>query len=160
MHAELIHWILIGQSGVADGSETRRLYEIYRIPSDLRINEVQLRRVLILGSCWFEGFFELVADMHPGCESDYVLYNNCSMLPAQPPHPADEYDFMLVQIPLRSVLPPRAYYRASYDDIGAHERLFSEGRERLLQFLNGTLRWNRGGRYGRLFERRRAGLRV
>ncbi len=65
------------------------------------------------------------------------------MLPAQPSHPADEYDFMLVQIPLRSVLPPRAYYRSSYDDIGAHERLFSETRERLLQFLDGTLRWNR-----------------
>jgi FkbH-like protein len=129
--------------GAGETRLTDNKFTEYRNPLNLRIKGLKLKRVLILGSCWFEGFSGFIKQMNPDCECDFVLYNNCSMLPAQPPHPADEYDFMLVQIPLRSVLPAGAYYSLSYDDIAGHENMFAESKERLLQLLDGTLRWNR-----------------
>jgi FkbH-like protein len=45
-------------------------------------------------------------------------------LPEEPPRPFAEYDFRLIQIPLRLVLPDLAFARLSYGDVAGFEALF------------------------------------
>jgi FkbH-like protein len=88
------------------------------------------------------GLSDFVRAAAPRCDVDYILVNHLSELPGSPPQAVREYDFQFVQIPLRSVLPEQLYFRASYADLAAWERIFDEARERLCQFLDGTMRWN------------------
>lgn len=115
----------------------------YRTPNELTVTPTPLKRVLVIGSCLVEGWPELIRSAQPGCEADYVLFNNLAELPTAPPQPVSAYDFQLVQIPLRSVLPDYAYFRLPYEDAAGHQRLVEECRDRLCQFLDGALRWNR-----------------
>jgi FkbH-like protein len=78
----------------------------------------------------------------PGCPCDYLVFNNTAEIPSSPPKPADAYDFQLVQIPLRSVLPDGPFFRMSYSDVEGHERLFEMAKGRLSQFLQAAMRWN------------------
>jgi hypothetical protein len=78
----------------------------------------------------------------PGCPCDYLVFNNVSQLPPNPPQPADAYDFQLVQIPLRSVLPDGTFFQLSYGNLEGYENLFEMAKRRLSQFLEAAMRWN------------------
>jgi FkbH-like protein len=98
---------------------------------------------MVIGQCLMAGWSGVLKQIVPGVECDFYLSNNSQMLPEMPPHPAAEYDFQLVHVPLRSVVPDGSYFRLSYADIDAYERLFAEACERLGQFLATSMRWNR-----------------
>ena len=78
----------------------------------------------------------------PGCPCDYLVFNNTAQIPSSPPRPADAYDFQVVQIPLRSVLPDGPFFRMSYSDVDGYEKLFEMAKGRLSQFLQAAMRWN------------------
>jgi hypothetical protein len=59
-----------------------------------------------------------------------------------PPLSAEAYDFQLVQIPLRSVLPGGTFFQLSYSDVDRYEKLFEMAKGRLSQFLEAAMRWN------------------
>lgn len=88
----------------------------YRCPTDLTVTPTQLRRVIIVGGCLMTNWSGALKDMQPACKSDYFLFNNVQRLPENPPAKIDEYDFQVVSVPLRSVLPDRSYFRLSYAD--------------------------------------------
>ncbi len=113
----------------------------YRVPRDLALSPTPLRRVLVVGSCMVSGFPDLIRVATPGCPADYVLLNNVGELPDAPPRPADDYDFQLVQVPIRSVLPDHLYFRTPADP-AAWQRVFEAARERLAQLLDAAMRWN------------------
>ena len=85
---------------------------------------------------------EYINRIEPTCEVDHILFNNIGNLPEEPPRPIVEYDFQIVQIPLRSVLPERSYFCLSHEDINAHKQLFHESIGRLTLILNEMMRWN------------------
>ena len=85
----------------------------------------------------------ILKSMVPGCECDFFLFNNLQELSERPPAPVSDYDFQLVGIPLRSVLPDKAYFRLSYAHSKAYEALFLEARDRLSRFLTSAMRWNK-----------------
>jgi HAD superfamily phosphatase (TIGR01681 family) len=97
---------------------------------------------MAVGSCLLSGWPAIIQGSKPGCPCDFYQINNAAELPPSPPHPADEYDFQLVQVPLRTVLPEAAYFRLSYADVAAYETLFAESVERLRQSLTAMMRWN------------------
>lgn len=115
---------------------------VYRCPQDLAVTPTKLNRIIIVGSCLMAGWPDVVAKETPGCPSDFFLLNNAGELPSEPLHPIREYDFQLIQIPLRTVLPDSSYFRLSYHDRDAYEKLFEDARERMAQFLAAALRWN------------------
>lgn len=80
----------------------------FRSPCDLRVTPSKLNRVLVIGQCALVGWGGEIERQVPGAKSDYVLFNHAAQLPDSPPHPASEYDFQLIQIPMRSVLPESA----------------------------------------------------
>ncbi|MGC1303049.1 MAG: HAD-IIIC family phosphatase [Caulobacteraceae bacterium] len=112
----------------------------FRVPRALRVTEISPPRVLVVGSCFSETL--LGPFRAAGCECDFVLFNNVGQLPAAPPQPLTAYDFQVVQIPLRSVLPEMAYFRAIGSDVGWDATL-AEAQERLRHLLDAAMGWNR-----------------
>lgn len=114
----------------------------YRAPIDLATEALSLRRVMVLGSCLAAGYPPYVESTPNGCPCDFLLINNIPTLPRSMPAAATEYDFQLVQIPLRSVLREFEYFRLNYEDRLAYERLFEECGLRLRETLDAAMRWN------------------
>lgn len=124
------------------GAQVRVFDMHYRCPADLSVTPLQLRRLMVVGQCLLIGWPSVIQEMMPGCECDFFLFNMVQPLPAHPPKPASEYDFQLVGIPLRSVLPEPMYFRLSYADPNEYEKVFNESVDRLRQFLAAAMRWN------------------
>ncbi|HVH73452.1 MAG TPA: HAD-IIIC family phosphatase [Stellaceae bacterium] len=114
----------------------------YRCPSDLAVTSISLKRVAIIGQCLMDPLQSTLREMWPRCGCDFILFNHVQPLPAQPPVDPSEYDFQLIGLPLRSVLPEVGYFRLSYAEPKAFETLFDECAERLRQFLAAAMQWN------------------
>jgi len=110
----------------------------YLVPSDLENTPSHPRRVLIVGSCLSESWSD-----HFGYPCDFFLTNNLNQLPDAPPHPIEDYDFQIIQIPLRSIVPDNAFWHISFSDNKTHEEVFNESVQRLRIFLQFTTRWTR-----------------
>jgi FkbH-like protein len=115
---------------------------MHRAPRGLKLTALPLRRTLVVGSCLSQRWGD-VFQAASGCACDYVLINHIAELPAGPPCAADEYDFQVVQIPLRTLLPENSYFHLPYADIEAHRRLFEDIRGRLPHYLASMMRWNK-----------------
>jgi FkbH-like protein len=116
--------------------------QVYRCPQDLAVTPMTLRRVLVVGSCLLMEWPDFIKAATPGCPCDYLVFNNTAQIPSSPPQPADAYDFQILQIPLRSVLPDGPFFRMSYSDVDGYEKLFEMAKGRLSQFLQAAMRWN------------------
>jgi len=116
--------------------------QVYRCPQDLAVTPITLRRVLVVASCLLVEWPDFIKTATPGCPCDYLVFNNTAQIPSSPPKPADSYDFQVVQIPLRSVLPDGPFFRMSYSDVDGYEKLFEMAKGRLSQFLQAAMRWN------------------
>jgi FkbH-like protein len=112
----------------------------YRTPTDLRVTPDPELRFLVVGACLAEAFPHFAARISPGYRGDFVLLNNFDELPAIPDGRAAEYDFQVVQVPLRSVL-GNALFRLP-DTLEAHERFLRETEARVARFLDAALRLN------------------
>src|SRR3954470_13246405 len=121
---------------------TREAYEQFRIPTELRVTEVPIRRALVVGSCFAEAWVLNSAKGLCNFECDFVLLNNVASLSDHPPRPASSYDIQVVQISLASVLPDQSYFGLAYSDVAAHEKLFEDCKARLSQFLKAAMQWN------------------
>jgi hypothetical protein len=120
----------------------RRNNELYRVPADLALTDLPVRRALVVGSCLSEHMVGGFESSPGGCPCDFVLLTNVGELPASPPHPIAEYDFQLVQPWLRSLLPEGPFFHLPYGDPDAHQRLFEDIERRLPHALAAAMRWN------------------
>jgi FkbH-like protein len=127
--------------GVPADVRTWNLAE-FRAPTTLQVTATPLRRVLVVGSCMVEGIPEWLSRVEPGCHADYLLCNNASDLPPDPPRPASEYDFQIVQIPLRSLVPEHEAFRLPFGDVAGFESLFEMSAARLRVLLDAGMVYN------------------
>jgi FkbH-like protein len=116
---------------------------LYRVPSDLRRTDSPPRRILVIGSCLIGSLTGVIRGAVPDCEVDYILFNNILELPQHPPEAIEAYDFQIVQIAMRTILPEGAYFRLPYEDSDAYERLFQDTKERLILALDAARRYSR-----------------
>jgi FkbH-like protein len=116
---------------------------LYRAPIDLAVSPRSPRRAILIGSCFAHDWKGFCEDAPDGCPIDFFTFNNASELPEQPPRALSEYDFQIVQIPLRSVIPDTAFSGFSYRDEAAFARVLEESKARLKQFVETAMRWNR-----------------
>lgn len=114
----------------------------YHAPTDLAVTATVLKRVLVIGSCLISALPEFIEANSPGCKADYILFNNLSELPNEPPHPAGDYDFQIIQIATRSILQEHHYFRLSYDDLKGYEALLESVKDNLYRILDGVLAYN------------------
>ncbi|TWA51880.1 HAD superfamily phosphatase (TIGR01681 family)/FkbH-like protein [Azospirillum baldaniorum] len=115
---------------------------IYRVPQDLSLNETRLKKVLLVGSCLLDSWRNVLAKKYDSLHMEYIIFNNASILPDQDIDIKSRYDFQILQIPLRSVIPEATYFSLRYSDEEGYEKLFSESCERLSRNLDAILRYN------------------
>lgn len=119
-----------------------RLGTEYLVPTDLRSATARSYRGLLIGQCVFDEWEGVIARSFPNATIDFILVNNTVELPSASPSPIDTYDFQIVQVPLRTLLPEGAYLPLSYADIGRHEALLNSAEQRLELLLNNILGWS------------------
>jgi FkbH-like protein len=113
----------------------------FRSPLDFVVTATQIRRILIVGSCLSEAWADRIRFAQPACQHDLYLFGRD--LPDSPVRPISEYDFQIVQIPLRTILPDTAFARLGQTDTVGHERLFAHAVNGMRQLLDRAMRWNR-----------------
>jgi hypothetical protein len=105
----------------------RNLSPEFRAPVDLSLTQTIVRRALVVGSCFAEGFSWSIGKTFPGAEADFLLFNNAGESPA-PPRPVAEYDFQVTVLPLRTVMPQGLFAGLRWNDQQAFaERLLLVG---------------------------------
>jgi FkbH-like protein len=118
----------------------------FRAPTDLRVSDHPMRRIALIGSCLAHEWQFVFQSQGVVC--DFVLSNFLNQMPETPPAPVGDYDFQVVQLPLRSILPDMCVARLPYNDIQAHEALLDHSKKLLAQILSEAMRWN--SKYGLL----------
>jgi FkbH-like protein len=82
---------------------------------DLAVTQTIVRRALVVGSCFAEGFSWSIGKIFPGAEADFLLFNNVGEVPA-PPRPVADYDFQVTVLPLRTVMPQGIFAGLHWND--------------------------------------------
>lgn len=113
----------------------------FRTPVELGKTVETAKRVLVIGSCVAEGLSSYVHRVIDGCGFDFIHFNNVGQLPDKPPRAVEDYDFQLIVLPLRTVMPERSYLHLSPDAHESYQELFESSVQRLTQFLSGALRY-------------------
>jgi len=114
----------------------------YRTPVELGKSIKPVKRFLAVGSCFLAGFPALVSALEDGAEADYIIFNNAADLPENPPKALSEYDFQIVQIPMRSILPDLNHARLRLDKYEDFENLFEECLDRLKYLLKKATKYS------------------
>lgn len=115
---------------------------LFHAPSDLELTEGGLKRVLIVGSQQ-AGNWAFDRSNPSECPCDVILIENSGNLHVSPPRDWREYDFQVVQLPLRFVLEDDAVWHLRYGDSEAHAVVFERACEKLELQLAMAMKWNR-----------------
>lgn len=113
----------------------------YRTPIDLQVTPDRGLRFLVVGACLAELFPEVAKMMDAAHRADFLLVNNFDAFPEVPAEQVSQYDFQIIQLPLRSIL-GSAYFRLP-DDVKAHEEFLQQTRDYLARYLAGVVKLNR-----------------
>ncbi|GLS77208.1 HAD-IIIC family phosphatase [Oharaeibacter diazotrophicus] len=112
----------------------------YRIPTDLSVNDVSIDRVAIIGSCLSDFWRREIGALKRPFECDMYYVGQ---LPKQPNRPISEYDFQIVQIPLRALIPDASFAKLGQFDSKGHSDLFKHSSSTLIRYLDNSMRWNK-----------------
>jgi len=111
-------------------------------PTDLVSTPGPSVRVLAIGSCFLAGELTFHNKPPEGWQHDFIMANGIGDFPEKPPVPAEEYDYQLIQIPLRVILPARQLNALSYHDEAGFAAAFDEAVDRLRVHLDGRMKFN------------------
>ena len=81
----------------------------FLIPRALSRLATAPRKVLLIGSCAFDRFYDAVSSNYPETEFKRITFNNASALPPLSDDDQGSFDFQLVQMPIRSIFPEHMY---------------------------------------------------
>ncbi len=109
-------------------------------PSDLSISPTKIRRVLLIGSCGVQNMARVFTSL--GHNVDFIHRVSRAELPDMPPKPADDYDFQVIEIALRSLFSDGSFWTIPYDRIDEHQRVFDNACAELQSQINIALKWN------------------
>jgi FkbH-like protein len=112
----------------------------YRCPEEFEVSKTFIRRVLIVGSCLAERWVLGVKQLSEPFPSDLFLFG--TPLPTKPPHQIEDYDFQIVQLPLRSAVPDTMFVSLSYADIDGHRKMFQDAVSNMKSQLAQAMTWN------------------
>lgn len=119
----------------------------YRVPANLSRPSAGRTKVLLIGSCLTEAWPKMLHESAAGwgidLAVDHVPFNNASTLPPMSAAAAAGFDFAMIQIPIRSVLPEGIFFGLRADDQAGHAAVFREACERLRLNLDQALAYNR-----------------
>lgn len=112
----------------------------FRCPDDLAPGALPPRRVLIIGSCLSNSWATAIGMDRLACPVDMVWLDH---EPEAPPHPIADYDFQVLQLPMRPILRDLVFARLPQDDLAAHQALFDQACATMRHFLRHGMAWSR-----------------
>ena len=95
----------------------------FRLPQQLSQSSLPVKKVLLIGSCLLNSWQQVIESQYSGLKIERITFNNASALPEKAEEQVAEYDFQLLQMPLRSVLREAAFFSIRADDDAAYEKL-------------------------------------
>lgn len=110
-------------------------------PTGLQLTPTEITKFLLIGSCTAE-LWKHFWTKDDAAKCDFVFTNHLAELPTVPPSSLEEYDFQVIQIPLRSLLADHALWQLSYDDVDGHAKAFEEARKKMLHQLELQTAWH------------------
>ncbi len=113
----------------------------FRTPTGLEKTVLEFDRALIIGSCFSHIFCLYLPHVFHKVQVDHIVYNHAGTLPEAPQHPVKAYDLQIIMLPLRTAMPEQLYFRLGYNDLAGHEAAFQDAKERLIQMLQGALKY-------------------
>jgi FkbH-like protein len=111
----------------------------YRAPRNLRVSGDGIKQILMVASCLGEAWKNEIRHFDPAIEIELHLSGAIANEPLQP---IENYNFQIVQIPLRSVLQGFSLSGLKQADIEGHERLFNRCKDALAYHLKRSMTWN------------------
>ncbi|HEX3863487.1 MAG TPA: HAD-IIIC family phosphatase [Stellaceae bacterium] len=129
------------QSRITTPESPRHTGISYLIPTDLTQSPLPLRRVAMIGSCFMRDWgFE--ANNPSNCPVDFFLVNNASQLPPRSREDIEQYDFQIIQIPLRAIMHDGLIWRLAYANYAGYESAFKTACQRLELQLRLWMKYN------------------
>ncbi len=111
-------------------------------PNTLKVTSLTPVRIALIGSCMMRSWnLESVSSEIE--RVDLHVVNFLSVLPEISAEESAQYDFAVIQVPLRSVLPDSAFSHLSFDDPAAFVKTFDDCCGKLLSQLTNWMAWNR-----------------
>jgi len=115
----------------------------FLFPTDLRVRDTGLRRVLIIGSCMAQATLREFTALAPGVTFDWTIFNNVMDLPALDDATVQSYDCQYLQLSLRHVVSDEVIDFSAFLADGAAEALLARARQMLVLMLDSALKYNR-----------------
>jgi len=112
----------------------------YRTPVDLQMTPDSGARYLVVGGCLAQPLPEVGSMINSAYRGDFLLLNNFDSFPEMPPAEAQQYDFQIIHIPLRTIF-GSAYFRLP-DSEAAHEEFLRLTEDGLARYLTSALKLN------------------
>jgi FkbH-like protein len=139
----------------------------YLLPTELRVHETPISRVLLVGSCAFDAWPDVLRRGGLTVTLDRLHLDSHPNI--APPHEPSAYAFQLSQIYMRAVMPDHVYFRwirGAFADRNACQTLFTEVCRAIDEYVARIIAWKdelpiflmnfllpQGSLTGRLFER-------
>ncbi|TPG53501.1 HAD-IIIC family phosphatase [Roseomonas nepalensis] len=130
-------------AGVTPPSPDRVPDARFRLPDHLRVTRPGPPRFLLIGSCLMDRWPAFIAAGMPGVSIERIVFNNASPLPPLGAAEARGYDFQILQLPLRSILPEAALMSMRAGDVAGYEALFERACHLLRVNLEALAAYNR-----------------
>ncbi|WP_339077810.1 HAD-IIIC family phosphatase [Acetobacter sp. AC2005] len=113
----------------------------YRNPKNLSVNNVKIDNVLIVGSCLSAEWVKYINSMEEKFNAEIYFVGND--LPNLPQKPLAEYNFQILQLPLRAIIPDAAFARLAENDIEGHANLLEYSKSMIENMLLNSMKWNK-----------------
>jgi FkbH-like protein len=114
----------------------------YLVPTELRVHETPLSRVLLVGSCGFDTWPDVLQRGGVSVTLDRLhLDSHPDVAPLCDP---SAYDFQLSQIHMRAVMPDHIYFRwirGAFTDVAACRAMFEEVCREIDRFFDRVTAW-------------------
>jgi FkbH-like protein len=118
----------------------------FLFPTELRVRDTGIRRVLIIGSCMAQATLREFRDLAPQVSFDWTIFNNVMDLPALDDQALQSIDVQYIQLSLRHVVSDDIVNFAGFLEEGAAEALLARSRQMLALMLHAALKYNRSHR--------------
>ncbi len=126
----------------SDITEKIRPVDYFR-PPELRRGSPENKKILIIGTCLVEPWPRTLEKMYPSCSADHIIFNNMSALPDLTKEKINEYDFQVLSIPTRFLLPDSKLLRIQYMNPEDRTGLIKDAKHMLNFFMEYLLKYNK-----------------
>lgn len=114
----------------------------YLFPNELRVTDVTLKKILMVGSCLTGAYMKGFRELAPGIEIGYMPFHNVSQLPSLSADQLGGYQLQYIQIPLRAVLTDRIVHIFDIDRAQSFAEILDDARTILAAMVQAAMAYN------------------